>query len=550
MKKRILATLMALVLTLGLLAGCGEKADPTDAPKTTDAPKATDADKATDAPTEAPTEPAEPVELVWLSAYGSNVPVENDTYAEKLIEERCNVNITPVTDVTQENMAMFIASEGILDVTVFTTYLIGSDLSTMVDMYDQELIREIPEEYLWEYYPTGMQLLVDFLGEDYFDEGKHLIDGKLLNIPYVGFSRSAKHGIMYRLDWAEKLGIKEPTSLEEYHDMLYAFTYSDPDGNGVDDTYGLSCYKNGGSSWAPIFGSFGFYNYKLFTDVGDGEVVYWGATDNYRQALTLLKEWYDEGIVDPEMITDDRDALRAKWASGRIGSMSDTHTWITRQKATGVGMMIVEAYGKDALGIIGQMTSPYGDGIVYMAEKDFVTHTNSGLVFTANATDEQIIAVLKMQEAFASDPDFYEAVISGEKGVEFDVVDGTKVNLVNQDVAYQASRGLAQYYCCSVEPAGMDGRYKESEESKYWSDLGDKICTVEQGGIVQASNITVISEVADQYKSEVNKVADEYFSDVLLGKTTLSDADWEAYLAELNAAGLDKIIADYESLLK
>lgn len=31
-----------------------------------------------------------------------------------------------------------------------------------------------------------------------------------------------------------------PATIEELHDVLYAFTYNDPDQNGKNDTYGFS----------------------------------------------------------------------------------------------------------------------------------------------------------------------------------------------------------------------------------------------------------------------------------------------------------------------
>ena len=47
-------------------------------------------------------------------------------------------------------------------------------------------------------------------------------------------------GIMIaRRDWMDKLGIESVTNLEEFEAMLEAFTRQDPDGNGVDDTYGI-----------------------------------------------------------------------------------------------------------------------------------------------------------------------------------------------------------------------------------------------------------------------------------------------------------------------
>lgn len=48
--------------------------------------------------------------------------------------------------------------------------------------------------------------------------------------------------IIYRADWLEKLGLEVPKTPEEFKEVMIAFATQDPDGNGVDDTYGW-CYN-------------------------------------------------------------------------------------------------------------------------------------------------------------------------------------------------------------------------------------------------------------------------------------------------------------------
>lgn len=138
----------------------------------------------------------EKIEIKWLGYYTSNIPVEEETYAEHIIEEYFGVEITPVTDVTSENMDVFIASGDILDVTCYATYL-NSDVSYM---YDQSLIRDFPEEWLWEYYPTGMQLLVDNVGEEFFENGNHLLNDSCVYIPYKTSTNTSEYVVIYRKD--------------------------------------------------------------------------------------------------------------------------------------------------------------------------------------------------------------------------------------------------------------------------------------------------------------------------------------------------------------
>ena len=202
MKKRLLSLTLSLVVATSMLAGCGQGADggsgssgkeeeqteagasgdaqESSASPEEDAPgasisEAEDASETEDTPGE------EKQEITWLGYYTSNITVTENSWAEQLLEDTFNVEINPITDVTAENIEMYVASGDIADVTCFS-YWFNLDKNYL---YDQGMIREIPEEWLWEYYPTGMKIYSEWLGEDFFQNGGHLIDGKCLYTPYV-----------------------------------------------------------------------------------------------------------------------------------------------------------------------------------------------------------------------------------------------------------------------------------------------------------------------------------------------------------------------------
>jgi putative aldouronate transport system substrate-binding protein len=50
----------------------------------------------------------------------------------------------------------------------------------------------------------------------------------------------SRQGVIYRKDWADRLGLKAPESIGDLYEMLWRFTHDDPDGNGLDDTIGLA----------------------------------------------------------------------------------------------------------------------------------------------------------------------------------------------------------------------------------------------------------------------------------------------------------------------
>lgn len=133
------------------------------------------------------------------------------------------------------------------------------------------------------------------------------VGGEIIGIPRL--RELGRYGLSYRTDWAEKVGITEaPQTIEDVYDMLYKFTYGDPDGNGKDDTYGMEMTKYTGpfdiiQTW------FGCGN--GWQEV-DGELVPVHMTEEYKEAIDWIKKLYDEGIIRSDWATVDT----SEWSNG------------------------------------------------------------------------------------------------------------------------------------------------------------------------------------------------------------------------------------------
>ena len=118
-------------------------------------------------------------------------------------------------------------------------------------------------------------------------------NGKMYGIPR---SRTlARNGLGYRVDWMNNLGLAEPTTLEAFYDMLYAFTYNDPDGNGVDDTVGLFLDSWSGV-WDIMMTWFGVPNVWGIDENGD--LIHKSQTPEYKTALAEFRKWYADGVIN------------------------------------------------------------------------------------------------------------------------------------------------------------------------------------------------------------------------------------------------------------
>ena len=109
-------------------------------------------------------------------------------------------------------------------------------------------------------------------------------------------------GLLIRGDWLEELGLDMPQSYDEYYDVLTAFKNEKGCSAPLQINAGIS-----NQLWAMGFGAnaaIGDHdnNYDWFGSI-DGEVVFWPATENYREYLETMQKWYAEGLLDNDWIS-------------------------------------------------------------------------------------------------------------------------------------------------------------------------------------------------------------------------------------------------------
>ncbi|MGG1515490.1 extracellular solute-binding protein [Paenibacillus oryzisoli] len=170
--------------------------------------------------------------------------------------------------------------------------------------------------------------LMKYIPQDRWDGVK--VDGKIYAIPQgtrtESFNSPNTAGLLIRQDWLDNLGLKQPTTLDELHDVLKAFTFNDPDKNGKNDTYGLGGNKT--STFDTIFGAYGLgfstFNINtpssIFWTQKDGKIVKSFVTPEAKKALATLQQWYKEGIIDPELFVMEQKQEESRIVNSKIGA--------------------------------------------------------------------------------------------------------------------------------------------------------------------------------------------------------------------------------------
>lgn len=228
-----------------------------------------------------------PVIEMFYSPWGSTPHEGYDPY-EEYAEALCNCDfvLNPSADFNTEVLIRF-ASDDHPDFMTLGTSMLNTlyDQGVLID--DWMPYEEVMPTFFSRIEPTTRQ---------YYD-----VDGKLIVLPSKAEASPA--AFMVRQDWLNNLGMSMPTSLEEYLEVMKAFTFNDPDGNGKDDTWGFSTDGAGvGTSDLRAFINF-WSPTSWHIDEATGEVTHPVLNGAFLKYLQFAKQMIDAGVMYPDWFT-------------------------------------------------------------------------------------------------------------------------------------------------------------------------------------------------------------------------------------------------------
>ncbi|MCK4827434.1 extracellular solute-binding protein [bacterium] len=151
----------------------------------------------------------------------------------------------------------------------------------------------------------------------------HLAFGKYSGKQYsIPGSYSLKYFAQnIRMDWLENLGKAVPKTMDEFRDVARAFTFSDPDGNGKDDTYGTAFRKNINfiDSFFNAYGVAPNHHQIGLWRIRNGKHTNDWVQPEMKEALENLASWYEEGIIHPESLTLDWNQWWNLYLQNKVG---------------------------------------------------------------------------------------------------------------------------------------------------------------------------------------------------------------------------------------
>ena len=216
-----------------------------------------------------------------------------NTYIRKELGVKLNLTLGMATDVDYYTKLTTAVSAGMVPDFLEVGYF-EAGFSNLKMMNENDALYAL-DEVIEQYASDDLKEVIDSYDPIIFRPCT--FDGKIKGFPQFYNVGGASAGFYWiRTDWLENLNLKMPETYDELINVMKAFTYQDPDGNNVKDTYGLAADSSVYGSFAGLFSAYGCMP-QAWVDDGSGHLVYGGIQPEIKEVLRDIKELYASGVI-------------------------------------------------------------------------------------------------------------------------------------------------------------------------------------------------------------------------------------------------------------
>lgn len=352
--------------------------------------------------------------------------------------------------------------------------------------------------------------------------------------------------------WLDDLGLEVPTTLDELHDALEAFQENDMSakyyGNDPGTTIPMS---TGFDQWCwgqnIFYAGFGFTNWPndVINDLvvdQDGTAEFVCADEKYRDAVTYFHDWYEEGLMDPEMFSQEDTQLIAKCSQGYVG----VSTWW----------------------YIDELMGEYADDYVFLPILDGPDGTHNVTVRSGGATNSGNLSITNACESPINLLTFYDQwyvpenvmqmqygpigtyfTEQDENGVWQSITDeeskekfGKSAGELKGEYEIYGPKLLLSDYYNTVFRLEDRAQERLQDLNDFWMPYVDDKSTYPIDCVYTEEELDII----DQYKTDFESTVSEQ-EGLWLKEGGPSDKEWESYITTLKeSCGMDELLKVYQ----
>lgn len=171
------------------------------------------------------------------------------------------------------------------------------------------------EEYFTE---ESTPNIMDVLEETNVRRAMTLPDGHIYSIPYIIGTPLVNFLPFINKVWLDNVGMDVPNTPEELKEVLIAFRDNDPNQNGEKDEIPFSADPNN-RNLHYLAGWWGDSMEGSYMTLEDGELAFKANSEGYKEMIKYLADLYAEGLIDPEIFTQDLSTWKGKGAQNLYG---------------------------------------------------------------------------------------------------------------------------------------------------------------------------------------------------------------------------------------
>ncbi|MBQ1290088.1 MAG: extracellular solute-binding protein [Lachnospiraceae bacterium] len=556
MKKKLLSLFMAGAMVASLAACASAPAAPAAAPA--------DGGEAVEAPADdaAPAAASElvdgkfaetreiTVEIYDRGNDGGSNPEDNDYtrwIQEQMLEKHnVKVNYQKVPRWTEvDDINNLLAGGTAPDVCVtysYPTVQTYADMGGVIDLapYLEEYKADLPNLWNW-------------LGETnlYWDKDPATgnvwaVEAKLANMNRVV--------TFIRQDWLDQLGLEEPTTKEEFHDVLVAFKDNADTllGADADKIIPYSVSFDVGWRAATLIESF------LDPAMSDKEYYVNGFDDRKltqngtKEAVRLLNEWYNEGLMWNDFAiygsgdTTEDDMMKA----GYVGAFSHNWDYPFRNGEDSINANLKRLVGEDAAFVA---IDPFEDK--NGTHTKFLAGPVDRKVFFPSTNDEPLASLLYLD--FISEPETIQYLQIGEEGVTHEVTEDGAISIIaaTGDAIQNSGMNIDYTITCNGLHLTTEDLTNKSLAYTYAGIDPEQVLKANEiaktdtriGVNVQTGNIEAEAGIGDVLSSKRDQIYDQAVSAAVADFDSVWDSGISDYLASGGQAIIDERTEKWEA---
>ena len=358
-------------------------------------------------------------------------------------------------------------------------------------------------------------------------------DGKTYYIGYL-MAQNVNHEGTWYINTAEadKLQIETPKTIDEVTDMLRKMK-----ADGIEYPFSASYTDNGPERIWNQFASFGVPENTRYYYIDENEKVQFTAgQDGWRACVEWLHTLYDEGLMDPESLTQDSNLWANKVNAGQVGYF----TYLR---------LINTAIAADNIKNFKSILPPVADGCK-AAVSSILEVPTAGAYLTSNCKDP--VAALKWIDA-QLETETMMVALNGKVGEQIVLNDEGKYEVIN----IPENNGLYDFVPVTMGQFFAPGDYYTSiyqmaphrveryEDSKAYAEAG----VLEYKSFHYLRDLSKMSnedsiEASDIY-TELDKLVEESFADFV--RNGVTDESWNAFQENAKNIGVERYIELYQN---